>query len=300
VNQAPPYLVPTNAGSVEHFFHFLLGYLCPISDWMDRSGRREARVRDCGPMNPWFDLLRPEAEIEVVLAATMLRQVIQHRSRCVVLPQLDNVALFERDVIQSFAARIRRGAGPSTEQQAGTVVVDRASSDPYYASPLSEVRTSGNERRSVTNMHEVSAALQSSGECRLLDAALLTPRAQVHAFSAAQVLVGQHGAGLANMVWMAPGSIVVEILPPVSPVVAEIFPRLAAACGHRYASVRQRDLHGPVSVEEVLAAVAAAGDSFPATRSGRKFAGPRRAATRARLHLRRQFVIDWIVERKRR
>ncbi len=253
----PRYLVPTNKGSVEHFYHFLLGYLCPISQWMDRARPRHVIVRDCGPMNPWFELLAPEVDVEIASVSVMLRHVVQRRRRCVILPPLDNVALFDRDVIRAFTARVRRGAGPMTEEEAEILVVDRGSSDPFYASPSSEVKTSGSERRSVSNMEELAAALNAAGECQLVDAALLKPREQVHAFTAARMLVGQHGAGLANMVWMAPGSTVVEILPPVRPVVVGIFPRLAAACGHRYVRVLQADLHGPVSIPAVLEALRA-------------------------------------------
>lgn len=292
-----PYLVPTNAGSVEHFFHFLLGYLCPISRWMDQTGQDHVFVRDCGPMNPWFGLLEPEATVEIVVASAMLRQVVEHRRRCVFLPPLDHVALFQRKVITDFTSRVRRGAGAGPEGQPEVLVVDRASSDPYYASPLAEVKTSGSERRSVSNMTDVAAALGHAGECRVLDAALIPPRDQVHAFTSARVLIGQHGAGLANMVWMKPGSTVVEILPPVSPVVVEIFPRLAAACGLRYLQVRQPERHGPVSVPDVVAALADAERSLPAVWPGQRWAGPRRLATRGRLRLRRQPVIDWLVEK---
>ena len=75
-------------------------------------------------------------------------------------------------------------------------------------------------------------------------------RSQVAAFSGARLVVGPHGAGLANMVWATAGATVVEI--SVSPSdatpsderssVAEffrtrLFRNLAAACGHHHERV---------------------------------------------------------------
>ena len=63
-----------------------------------------------------------------------------------------------------------------------------------------------------------------------------TLRAQVALFAATATLVAQHGAALVNMVWMAPGGLVVEILPEMGSA-RRIFPMLAAAWGPRYPRV---------------------------------------------------------------
>jgi hypothetical protein len=222
----------------------------------------------------------------------LLRQVVHHRRRCVFLPPLDSVSLFDGRVIRDFTTRVRRGLGEPDGPQSEILVIDRASSNPYYASAATEVKTSGRERRSVSNMEEVARALAAVGECRQVDAALLSPREQVQAFTTARVLVGQHGAGLANMVWMAPGSTVVEILPPMGPKVLGLFRQLAAACGHRYACVRQPERHGPVAADEVVAAVVQAQHRPPEQQPVGVVASARRAASRVRLRVRRVAWVD--------
>lgn len=46
-------------GSVQVFYHFLLRYFAPITIWLRKDGSKRIAVRDCGPMNQWFDLLEP-------------------------------------------------------------------------------------------------------------------------------------------------------------------------------------------------------------------------------------------------
>lgn len=52
------YLKPGIApGSVEHFYHFVLQYLLPLYEMeiADGIAGKGYVVRDCGPMNVWFD-----------------------------------------------------------------------------------------------------------------------------------------------------------------------------------------------------------------------------------------------------
>ena len=88
-----------------------------------------------------------------------------------------------------------------------------------------------------------------------MEAAELSPSAQVQLFSQARVLIGQHGAGLANMVWMPPGSQVVEIKPPLDSAVDTIFEHLAAEVGHKYVAVNQDDQHSSVASQSVADAL---------------------------------------------
>ncbi len=73
----------------------------------------------------------------------------------------------------------------------------------------------GAERRSISNMDQLEAllksALQDGLELRRVDLARLPWREQVMLFRDAQLVIGQHGAGLVNMLWMQNDAPVVEI-----------------------------------------------------------------------------------------
>jgi capsular polysaccharide biosynthesis protein len=86
------------------------------------------------------------------------------------------------------------------------------------------------------------------------DATELSVRDQVLQSSQSRVLVGQHGAGLANMVFMKPGGTVIEIHPPLPGEAILTFKRMARACGHDYRIVPQSATHAPVD-ESLLSAV---------------------------------------------
>ena len=75
-------------------------------------------------------------------------------------------------------------------------------------------------------------------------------------------MVGQHGAGLAHMLWAPMGGGLVEILPnpgrkPVQAVPnGTYFRNLCTVLGLGWQVVRQEDSHSPVAPGEILAAIA--------------------------------------------
>ena len=169
-------LVPDSNGSVEHFYHFLLAYLFPVTAWISARQHPHVAVRSCGPMTPWFDLLQDQATIDVVHPGVMLSAVIGRREPHVVLPQLDNPVLFERRTFADVARTIRGGDHPArVGGPLRIVLTDRGPSDPYYVSEGSERRTSAAERRSLANPDEIERVLQSAGSVTVVDAASMPP-----------------------------------------------------------------------------------------------------------------------------
>lgn len=248
--------VPNNISSVERYFHFLMGYFVPLVWWIDRTGTRRVTVRDCGPMNAWFDLLRPSIDVEVIPAGQMLKRYVTRSQRRVVLPQFDNPALFHRPALHRVATVMRDLSEAPELESGGILIVRRRPSHPYYGSAGSEVQAAGSDLRSIPNVDEFATSLAELGSVVVIDAEEVAPVEQIRQFAAARILVGQHGAGLANMIWMRPGGAVVEIQPPVRPIVSEVFADLADALGLGFQMVEQTALHDPVAPPEVLRAVA--------------------------------------------
>ena len=86
-------------------------------------------------------------------------------------------------------------------------------------------------RRRLVNEPEIWSELERLGyeEVCLEE---LTFTEQVHLLGEAEVVVGLHGAGLANIVFCPEGSHIVEIVDPAFP--SPEYYDLAAACGHHY------------------------------------------------------------------
>lgn len=258
----PPTLLPgPGHGSVEHFYHFLIGYFAPVACWLADHEEPEVVVRECGPLTPWFSLLEPFAKITVRPIAEVDRS-----DDAVVLPRCDRASEFPGAVVQRFArlvldVRHERSAGGPGASEPQITVVDRGAPDPFYASGAAEIATAAAERRSIPNIADVAAPLRDIGTVDVVDFAALPPGDQVDLAARTTVLVGQHGAGLANVVWMPAGSAVVEILPPVATRSIPLFRALSLALGLEHRAVLQAGPHAPVDPARVRSAVA---DVLPA------------------------------------
>lgn len=89
----------------------------------------------------------------------------------------------------------------------------------------------GNKRRAVKNEIELEQGLKKIG-VEIILAETLTIEEQVRLFSSADALVGLHGAGLANMIWMPTKRKVVEIR--LSDYVNTCFEDLSRVCRLNY------------------------------------------------------------------
>lgn len=245
-------------GSVQQYFHFLLGYLAPVFAWATKNPSRPIAVRDCGPMNRWFDLLRPEHDVEIMTVGDVLHVLAGDLQPHRVLRGMDFPDRFSRTSIVAFADatyRLSLERARPLRSHPRIIVSDRASSDDFFSTPAAEWPESGSQKRSVPNLRE---AIQSMDllDAHIMDAAQVDIYEQIVLHSRAKVLVGQHGAGLTNMIWMTPGSWVVEILPPMPHDAQHIFRNLAKALGLRYIMVPQDALHAPVDLPALRAAIA--------------------------------------------
>jgi capsular polysaccharide biosynthesis protein len=185
----------------------------------------------------------------------MLWSFAGHKERAVVLPVTDDPRRFNGRALRRFAAATRGRAGvASTTTTQGVVVIDRQWVDPRSTQDGVERSGYGPTRRSIPNMTDVVDRLARNGPVDLLEAGLLSPVEQVNRFAAASVLVGQHGAGLANMLWMPTGSTVIEIITQKKRK-HQWFEALARALGHAYVAVIHSGPHDPVDPDEIAAVV---------------------------------------------
>lgn len=250
-------LVPDQwSGSVQEYYHFLLGYLAPIALWIHHHPGVQVAVRDCGPMNSWLELLPGGTDLSIMSPGDMLHMYAGKYHQATVLRGDDDPQAFDARRLQQFRELMLswNSVSLSTPPDRMTVI-DRRSSGEFNASAAAEVPASGAAVRSTPNLTAILESKSFPVDTHILDAAHIAPGDQLATFAATRVLVAQHGAGLANMIWMPRGGKVIEILPPVPGYVEPIFANLAAACGHGHRVVRQESDHAPVSEVDLLAAI---------------------------------------------
>ncbi len=139
------------------------------------------------------------------------------------------------------------------------LVIDRGDADPFYVSDRAEAKTSGRQRRCIVNHQELVAALEQrfpGTHTVLLESLPLAE--QIALFSTADIVIAQHGAALANMVWMRPEARLIEIRAIPSPVKwRDHFKCLSGALGLDYTEVSHETDFSPVDVATVLSLVEA-------------------------------------------
>jgi len=245
-------LVPAQwQGSVEHFYHFFFGYFMPIALWLEKNPTQQVFLRDCGPMNPWLELFSPETEIEFIPAGVMLQRVLTNRQENQIFWGWDNPTHFQKSTIVRLRKVIERRL--DFNQQISDVlstkvtILVRKTALEFFES-RAEVQGSGAAARSIPNLHSVSNLLADDLDVTFLETADKTPREQIEILRNTKVLVAQHGAGLSNMIWMKPGTLVIEIQPPLPQTIDSIFSNLAAAAGLRHTLFRQEHEHAEIDL----------------------------------------------------
>jgi len=268
-------------GSVEHYHHFLLGHLVPLIEALTtRWARQPTRtfvVRSCGPLDR---LMREYADSRLVIVDRGLHRSMadgQWTDRAgspvpeafVTIPGLDWPETYDQRVF----ARVRRavmaqeactredaewsrrwgGHGPRV------LLIERGVAPAFYRSEQSEVTGAARDRRSMPNHAMLFERLRREyPRCLSVQTEARGFFEQCALFASADVIVAQHGAVLANLIWARPACAVVEIVPreTATPLPGRhFFFHLTWCLGLRYRSVSQAHEHAEVDVEAVCEAV---------------------------------------------
>jgi hypothetical protein len=272
------HLTVRNAGgSVQHYYHFLLGFLVPlVRAWnaiVTTADVGDVFVRSCAVMDPLLRQLRLPGL--VIVAAADHAAMQQHCAHApmsgeLVFATIDGYDFPARYDVHVFAAvreqlflrfseeirqerqeldRCFTGAGPRI------VLVRRLPADAFYVTPDCEIKTAGAERRSIANIDELCAALRRNCDNLLLTALEGSSLYyQMALFSAADIIICQHGAALANLVWARPRTHVIEIIPRTLTELigeADFFGDLARCLSLTHERLWQDQPHGPVGLAEL-------------------------------------------------
>jgi Glycosyltransferase 61 len=206
------------AGSREHYFHFMLGYLLPLLSHVHQHENKYFKVLDCGPvMTP-------------ILVETLDR--LGHDSNVVSVSEIsnphylpmwdegwsENEAPIVNDAIDKLESiwvdePCNQGDCPTSR----IILLHRSEAPTYYLDGSAETAGYGRSRREILNLPEVLDHL----ELLNLGAAIYEPGrhslgCQIRTFCHAQVLIGIRGAEWANTIWcrLHPSLLVLDPLPP--------------------------------------------------------------------------------------
>jgi glycosyl transferase family 61 len=272
-------------GTPEHFHHFLLGHFVPLvyhlsTDWKHARFDRLI-VRSCGPLDRIMSELG-EPRIEIIGRDQHLKMAQLADAdgvKFVTIQGCDYPATFDRatfsrvsDVLMSMSATQvasrRLAARWPSDRGSRILLIQRGPSHPYYHSDRAEGKpSSGQDRRSIANHDELYRALRLEYPgCLSATAESLSLSDQIALFSLADVIIAQHGAALANLIWARSNATVIEIFPQTATVrqkANDMFRFLALCNGLRYRKLLQPNDHSPICIDAVRNLVATVLTSRP-------------------------------------
>ncbi len=256
-----PLHLSVHDGSLEHPYHFWLGYFIPICDWLVSNPESESNtVVECGPMTPWLEHLSSFRALNIVKPRTALNWYLRgpQYMESNIFENLDDPRNFSRSEGLAKIQLLTRVFFPESESKTEGMeigILQRNGSLPFYNSAESEAKGSGAERRSIPNVSELVGLLRTEGRTSIIDTSEVSPIDAVSIYRNLKVLVGQYGAGLTNMVWVPKGALVIELRAPGSlfgDPWDDCYRLLAQSLGHRFKVLEaQQDWHSQIDPESV-------------------------------------------------
>jgi hypothetical protein len=135
------------------------------------------------------------------------------------------------------------------------LLIQRGPSHAFYESERSEVQGSGEKRRSIANHQELYRSIRRDHVgCINIVMEEVTFARQFALFSLADIVIAQHGAALANIIWAGPRATVIEVFPNSlrrDQKEHNFFFNLSRCMGLRYRRVAQEHEHSAVAIDKI-------------------------------------------------
>lgn len=219
-------------GSVQHYYHFLFDLLMPLDTLLARhQGNYRLALPDCGPFNQICKDLYGDRVVT-------WDETDQYRMSVRANLQGMEPLTFDLDHEAMWSFRERMMARQNIVHGDGNplvLVIERTAPIQFYQSEQSVTKSAGAQRRSIMNHDElfqrIKTVFNTNVEILNLKLEQMSFGEQLKLFSQARIVIGQHGAGLSNQIWMQTGGVVVEIRIDDH---RNHFKRLAKTCRHLY------------------------------------------------------------------
>jgi hypothetical protein len=236
-----------NGGSVEHYYHFIFDLLLPLSRLIKRTSAEVIfRLEDFGPLTNQLLAVYPDRV--KFLAST----------ETIALPEFDLIGMNPISVFyppktinklkSDICLKLNIRLGNKRDK---VILIERLPPNDYFKTKA-KIKGSGSSRRSIINHDLLLTFIQStvSSDLEFLNLRLenASLSEQIHLFDQACIVIAQHGAALANCIWMRPGSIVIEL--GEDPTKQRHFKVISKLQGLRYFYYRTNSNHANIDLSK--------------------------------------------------
>lgn len=238
------YVRPHNLrGSIEHYYHFLYGYLFPFIQYHSINTNDIYYFNDCGPVLNKIITELPGINTAIIDNNIIIDHSIQYRG-------FDNGKYKNIDIqkIKSFITNIYHIDTMLQHFIEGVLLIDRDIPHEFYHKQA-KIKGSGSSRRHIPNIHEIYQYLLSKNimvkKTFLEHLSLLD---QIKLFKNYRTIITQHGASMSNLIWCEPQTKIIEIRTTNN---SKCFDRLISLCQLRYSSIIQQHEFADINPENI-------------------------------------------------
>ena len=198
-------------GNIEHYFHFIFDLVYPLVQILNQvETNAKIYIYSFGVLSKFVheifgDRVRVISQNKQLNHVKVANLVGMHPA-CVSesIKQMDH---FVDDMLSML--NLSRNPNPNK-----VLLIERMPPAAYFLKKA-KIKGAGASRRSIKNHNELKRAIQKSihpdFEFQNVRLEKMSFKEQVKAFNDATLVIGQHGAGLGNAVWMKDGGVVVEL-----------------------------------------------------------------------------------------
>ena len=193
-------------GSIEHYYHLIFDLILPLHRLLRRTNNTIFVLKDVGVLTEIIAQCLPKDRVEIVPVINKAYPLVGMTPERTYL----NSSHIE-SLNQCVCTNLQIASSGKCNR---ILLIERLPPELYFTNAAAK-KGSGASRRSIINHGELSNFLQAATKpgFRFSNLTLETMaiEEQVRYFSSACIVFAQHGAGLANCIWMKPGTIIVEL-----------------------------------------------------------------------------------------
>ena len=269
-------------GSVEHYYHFLLGFLAPViiahTNIYNAKSKQNVYIRSCAIMDDHLiGINLPEVNIISKFEHKRLKVEESERTsgnsklKFIEYDGYDDPAKYiykdfctvnsvVKKQLNSEIKRFKQEFNVSNfDNSPKIVLINREVAHPFYSTDISEIKSAGSARRSIANFDDLEQSIVKQHKNTL--SVTLENKSlayQIALFSYADVIIAQHGASLANIIWCNSEATIIEIFPTdmqKAVIMKDHFKNLAKCMKIDYKKIIQEHSHSEVNINRVLTSI---------------------------------------------
>lgn len=231
-----------NAGSIEHYYHFLYGYLLPFIQNVDDFNHDYVFDNCGGPMNKHI-LNLPKYKTDIINTDHKPEKRIKYQGYDKIYRDI-NINYIHNKMCDLFGIDKNLSGNQ-------TILIDRLPPDDFYPTQA-VIKKSGSSRRNIPNIEDIYQLLKNNNiDVVKASTEIMSLYDQIKLFKTASRIISQHGAALGNMIWCNPGTEIIEIkIAGGGPL--DWFNDLSRRCNFKYQSIHQKGSFSSIDPNIVL------------------------------------------------